>query len=97
MDVSCTLELAKKMNKTKEISLLQYSHSSNTQYFTTQTFKLTTKTTFLQHLVIIITHGMWQCQDSNFKIINNSHICDKYALCYNTSQLYDECLTVHHR
>jgi hypothetical protein len=86
MDVSCTNELAKKMNKTKEIRLLLYSHLPNTQYFTIRTFKLTTKTTFLQHLVII-THGMWHCQDSNFKIINNSYICDKYPLCYNTSQL----------
>lgn len=87
MDVSCTNELAKKMNKTKEISLLLYSHLSYTQYSTIRTFKLTTKTTFLQHPVIIITHGMWHCQDSNFKIINNSYNCDKYPLCYNTSQL----------
>ena len=63
MDVSCTNELAKKMNKTKEISLILYSHLSNTQYFTVLTFKLTTKTTSQQHLVIIITHGMWHCQD----------------------------------
>jgi hypothetical protein len=77
----------KKMNKMKEISLLLYLNLSNTQYFTIWTFKLTTKTTILQHL-IIINHGIWHCWDSNFKIINNPYTCDKYAFCYNTSQLH---------